>query len=153
MRRIFLVAAAVLAVLASIASGAAARTAAVGPVGATLRLVQRAPQVASVDLGAPGVSPGDALVFRSDLFDQTNTEQVGDLNITCTQMIGPENLCRGIFTLTDLGRLSVDALPVFPQPTVGIVNGGSGAFQLSRGEVHIDPRPDGTTSLTFHLFG
>ena len=153
MRRMWMLAAVGVALLALVTGGAtAAGTSADGPMGKTLQLVQRAPQVAFVDLGDPGPTPGDVLVFRSELFDATNTHEAGDLNITCTQAIGPENICRGIFTITGSGRLSVDALPVFPEPTVGIVNGGTGRFQLSRGEVHIDPRADGTTLLTFHLF-
>ena len=153
MRRIALVAGAGLALLGLVG----APTAASGnsddePDRTTLRVVQRAPEAAFVDLGDAGPTPGDVLVFRSELFDRTNTRPVGDLNITCTQGIGPENICRGIFTLTGRGRISVDALPIFPEPTVGTVNGGTGRFQLSRGEAHIEPRADGTTLITFHLF-
>jgi hypothetical protein len=149
MRRTVLLAMVGLAVIALVAAGASA--AGSTPSGRTLRLVQGAPQVAFVDLSAPGPSAGDVLVFRSELFESTGTELVGDLNITCTQAIGPENICRGIFTITDRGQLSVDALPVFPEPATGIVNGGNGDFRLARGDVDIEPQPDGTTSLTFHL--
>jgi hypothetical protein len=120
--------------------------------GKSLVLVQSAPQVAAVDLGDPGPSAGDVLVFRSELLDTTGS-QVGQLNITCTQAIGTEHICRGIFTLTGRGQLSVDALPTFPQPVVGIVNGGNGEFQRTRGEVEIRPRADGTTLITFELSG
>jgi hypothetical protein len=153
MRRTLLLAAVGLAVLGLVTGGAgAAATPSDRLAGRTLRLVQSAPQVAVVDLNDPGPSPGDVLVFRSELLDETNTQPVGDLNITCTQAIGPENICRGIFTITGRGQLSVDALPVFPQATVGIVNGGNGQFRLSRGEVVIEPQADGTTLLTFRLF-
>ena len=118
----------------------------------TLVLVQSAPEVAFVDLDGAGPTAGDVLIFRSRLFDESGAELVGDLHVTCTQTIGPENLCRGIFTITGRGQLSVDALPVFPQPVVGIVNGGNGMFSRSRGEVEIEPQADGTTLLTFHLF-
>lgn len=150
MRRTTLLVTIGLTVIGLVAAGATAAGSAPG--GRTLRLVQGAPQVAFVDLADPGPTAGDVLVFRSDLFDATNTDLVGDLNITCTQAIGAENICRGIFSITGRGQLSVDALPVFPQPTVGIVNGGNGEFQLSRGQVDIEPQTDGTTLLTFHLF-
>lgn len=153
MRRTLLVAVGGLALFGLVVAGAGATGApAVARAGMTMRLVQRAPQVAFVDLTDPGPSAGDVLVFRSELFDPTNTTQVGDLDITCTQGIGAENICRGIFTLTGRGQLSVDALPVFPNPVVGIVNGGNGEFQLTRGDVDIEPQPDGTTLITFHLF-
>lgn len=133
---------------------AAARAAgpAAEPGGKILRLVQGAPEVAFVDLNGAGPSAGDVLVFRSELFDETGAASVGDLNITCTQAIGPENICRGIFSITGRGQLSVDALPLFPNPTIGIVNGGNGEFRRVRGEVEIEPQADGTTLLTFHLF-
>jgi len=150
MRRTMLLATIGLTVIGLVAAGASAAGSAPG--GRTLRFVQGAPQVAFVDLGETGPSAGDVLVFRSELFDETNTHAAGDLNITCTQAIGPENICRGIFSVTGRGQLSVDALPVFPQPAVGIVSGGNGDFQLSRGEVEIEPQSDGTTLLTFHLF-
>ena len=150
MRRTLLLAGIGLTVIGLVAAGASAAGASRGA--RTLVLVQGAPQIAFVDLGDPGPSAGDVLVFRSELFDAA-AAQVGDLNITCTQAIGPENICRGIFTVTGRGQLSVDALPAFPQPTVGMVNGGNAEFQRTRGEVHIEPRADGTTLLTFHLFG
>ena len=150
-RTMFLTVAAVgilsIAAGSSIASGAPRRDERT-----TLIVVQRAPQVASIDLGATGPSAGDVLVFRSDLYDRTNSARVGDLNITCTQTIGPENLCRGIFTFTGRGALSVDALPLFPNATVGIVTGGSGRFSRVRGDADIQPQQDGTTIITFHLF-
>lgn len=150
MKRTLLVAAVGTALLGLAAVGARASGSPAG--GRTLVVVQSAPEVAFVDLADPGPSPGDVLVFRSELLDVENAP-LGDLNITCTQAIGAENICRGIFTIAGRGQLSVDALPTFPEPTVGIVNGGNGEFRRSRGEVDIAPRSDGTTLITFHLFG
>ncbi len=133
----------------SAAAGSSAHTAA----DRSMVVVQRAPQQAFVDLGDPGPTAGDILVFKSSLFDETNTDKVGVLNITCTQGIGAANICRGIFWFFGRGRISVDALPHFPQPTTGIVNGGTGEFRLSRGDAHIQPQADGTTVIAFHLFG
>ena len=131
-----------------VASGAPGRS---GPRETSFTVIQRAPDVASIDLEDAGPSPGDVLVFRSALFDRTNTERVGELNITCTQSFGVHHICRGIFSFSGEGRLSVDALPQFPNATTGIVNGGSGKFRLARGDIDIHPRADGTTRVTFHL--
>ena len=150
MRRTAVIAVGTLALLGGLASSAASKGS-VRSERTTFVIVQRAPQVASLDFGVPGPSAGDVLVFRGDIYNRTNSTQLGDLNITCTQTIGPENICRGIFTFTSQGALSVDALPVFPNPTVGIMNGGSGKFALARGDADIQPRPDGTTLITFHL--
>jgi hypothetical protein len=138
--------------IAMVAASASVAGSAPDARGRALVLVQGVPQVAFVDLNGAGPTAGDVLVFRSELFDETGAELVGDLNITCTQAIGLENICRGIFSITGRGQLAVDALPTFPLPTVGIVNGGNGEFSRSRGEVEIEPQADGTTLLTFHLF-
>ena len=153
--RKLLLAAAALATIALAMGSLGAASSAPAPAGGgetTLTVIQRAPDVASIDLGDAGPSPGDVLVFRSALFDRTNTDRVGDLNIACTESFGVHYICRGIFRISGEGRLSVDALPQFPNPTTGIVNGGSGKFRLARGDVDIDPMPDGTTRVTFHLF-
>jgi len=137
--------------LAGVALGVGAASGA-GDASTTLTITQRTPQAAALDLGSQGPSPGDVLIFRSALFDETNTERVGSLHITCTQSFGARHVCRGIFVLTGRGRLSVDALPEFPLPTTGIVNGGTNEFERARGEAHIKPQPDGTTLIKFHLF-
>jgi hypothetical protein len=120
--------------------------------GETLVVIQSLPRQQYVDLGDPGPSPGDLLVFASTLANQGGTP-VGDLHIACTQNFDQVAVCVGIFNLSGRGKISVDASPVFPNPTVGMVTGGTGEFQNVRGEAHIDPQPDGTTKITFHLLG
>jgi len=118
--------------------------------GETLIVIQSPPRQQFVDLGDPGPSPGDLLEFASTLANQTGTP-IGDLHISCTQSFDQVAVCVGIFKLSGRGKLSVDASPVFPNATVGMVTGGTGEFQDVRGEAHIDPQPDGTTKITFHL--
>jgi hypothetical protein len=151
MRRI----ATTVAVVVLIATGGiAARASSPDAGGRTIALVQRAPDQAFDDLDENGIpSPGDILVFRSSLFDPTDTNQIGDLHIQCVVNFGGRAVCVGIFTLTGRGQLAVDALPAFPNAVTGIVTGGNGEFQRARGEADIEPRSDGTTAITFHLFG
>ena len=107
--------------------------------GETLVVIQSPPRQQYIDLGTPGPSPGDLLIFASTLANQGGTT-IGDLHIGCTLNFGQ-------------GKLSVDASPVFPNPTVGMVTGGTGEFENARGEVNLDPQPDGTTRVTFDLLG
>ena len=120
--------------------------------GETLVVIQSPPRQQYVDLGNPGPSPGDLLEFASTLANQAGTP-IGDLHIACTQNFDQVAVCVGIFNLSRRGKISVDASPVFPNPTVGMVTGGTGEFQNVRGEAQIDPQPDGTTKITFHLLG
>ncbi|HZC99557.1 MAG TPA: hypothetical protein VFA46_05015 [Actinomycetes bacterium] len=120
--------------------------------GETLVVIQSPPRQQYVDLADPGPSPGDLLVFASTLASQAGNP-TGDLHIACTQNFDQVAVCVGIFDLSGRGKISVDASPVFPSPTVGMVTGGTGEFQNVRGEAHIDPQPDGTTKITFHLLG
>jgi hypothetical protein len=154
MRRILTAIAGVAVVLIAAGGVAAAHASSSDATGRTITVVQRAPAQAFDDLDEDGVpSPGDILVFRSSLFDPTNTNQVGDLHIHCVVNFGGKAVCMGIFTLTGRGQLAVDALPEFPNAVTGIVTGGNGEFQRARGEADIEPQADGTTAITFHLFG
>ena len=155
MRRNLSVAAATAGLMVMVAGGiAGARASSPGAAeGRTMTVVQRAPDQAFQDFGAPGPTPGDILVFRSALFDETNTTPLGDLHIQCVVSFGNKAVCVGIFSFTGRGQLAVDALPEFPLPATGIVTGGSGEFQRTRGQADIEPQPDGTTVITFHLFG
>jgi len=153
MRRILTSVAGVAVVLMA-AGGIAARASSSDAAGRTIAVVQRAPDQAFDDLDGNGVpSPGDILVFRSSLFDPTDTTPVGDLHIQCVVNFGGRAVCGGIFTLTGRGQLAVEALPEFPNAVTGIVTGGNGEFQRARGDVDIEPQSDGTTAITFHLFG
>src|SRR5262249_56543215 len=104
------------------------------------------PRQQYVDRGNPGPSPGDLLEFALPISNQAGAP-IGDLHIACTQNFDQVAVCVGIFNLFRRGKLSVDASPVFPNSTVGMVTGGTGEFQNVRGEAHIDPQPDGTTKI------
>src|SRR5262249_48117512 len=92
--------------------------------GETLVVIQSPPRQQYVDLGDPGPSPGDLLEFASTLANQAGAP-VGDLHIACTQNFDQVAVCVGIFNLFRRGKISVDASPVFPNSTVGMVTGGT----------------------------
>jgi len=137
------------AIVATIGVGITSASTGTRP-GETLVVIQSPPRQQYIDLGAPGPSPGDLLAFASTLANQAGIP-IGDLHIACTQNFDQVAVCAGIFNLSGRGKISVDASPVFPNPTVGMVTGGTGEFQNVRGEAHIVPQPDGTTKITFHL--
>ena len=140
------------AALLGFAAGGSGFARAAGFTDETLVVVQQAPDQQFVDLGAPGPSPGDILVFHSALTDTTGGD-LGDLNIQCGVNFSGLAVCLGIFSIDGRGQISVDALPEFPLPATGIVTGGNGDFRNARGEADIQPQQDGTTLITFHLIG
>ena len=155
MRRKFITTAGTVVCATAVVATIGAGTTSASPakrLGETLVVIQSPPRQQYVDLGDPGPSPGDLLEFASTLASQAGTP-VGDLHIACTQNFDQVAVCVGIFNLSGRGKLSVDASPVFPNSTVGMVTGGTGEFQNVRGEAHIDPQPDGTTKITFNLLG
>src|SRR5262249_32257292 len=111
--------------------------------GKTRVVTQSPPRQQYVALGDPGPSPGDLLVFASTLANQAGTP-IGDLHIACTQNFDQVAVCVGIFNLSRRGKLSVDASPVFPNPTVGMVTGGTRAVPKQRGRPPNDPPPHRT---------
>jgi len=140
------------AALVGFAAGGSGLARAAAPTDETLVVVQQAPEQRFVDLGAAGPSPGDVIAFHSALTD-TSGGHLGDLNIQCGVNFGGLAVCVGIFSIDGRGQLSVDALPEFPHPVTGIVTGGNDDFRNVRGDADIQPQPDGTTLITFHLIG
>jgi len=119
--------------------------------GRTIVVIQKDTRSQFIDLGDPGPSPGDIVVFASDLFSKDERSQVGDLDIQCINNFDRRAVCVGIFTLAGKGQISVDALPRFPEAVEGIVTGGNGLFSNARGEADIRPLDQERTKITFHL--
>src|SRR5262249_60242916 len=84
--------------------------------GETLVVIQSPPRQQYLDLGAPGPSPGDLLVFASTLTNPAGTP-IGDLHIACTQNFDQVAVCVGIFNLSRRGDVSGAACPLVPRPT------------------------------------
>jgi hypothetical protein len=82
--------------------------------GETLVVIQSPPRQQHLDLGDPGPSPGDLLVFASTLANQARTP-IGDLHIACTQNFDQVAVCVGIFNLSR--RASSQSTPRPCSPT------------------------------------
>ena len=86
----------------------------------------------------PILSPGDAYVFSSPLFDEANRAKVGRLHVQCTvTKRGTEEtattLCTGVFKLRD-GQIVVNTVIAGdPRTVTGAVTGGDGAYAGARG--------------------
>ena len=107
-----------------------------------------------VDVGKPGFSPGDVLVFVERLNDEADDSVVGKSRIQCTVHVGPWAICIGTFNFTGRGEIVGEGMVPFEDnvdPFDVPVTGGTGDFSNVRGEVHIEPVSDAVERETFEL--
>ena len=107
-----------------------------------------------VDVGKPGFSAGDVLVFVERLTDEGDDSVVGKGRIQCTVHVGPWAICTGTFNFTGRGEIVGEGLVPFSDNVASFdvpVTGGTGDFTNVRGEVHIEPVSDTEERETFEL--
>jgi hypothetical protein len=105
-----------------------------------------------LDLGAPGNSLGDQIVFTTRLL-QGGTE-VGHQGGVCTvtSVARHQAQCVATYALGG-GQVTAQALVSLdnPAPYAVAVTGGSGRYQGTEGEVRVQPVSGTRGILTFHL--
>jgi hypothetical protein len=150
---------ALVATLAVVAGGAvtasAAAPAASASSGRTLEFVVefRPFDQNFVDVGAPGISIGDASVFRDQLLDARGRrvgEEAGTCLITDVAADGVQTLCNGGIVLRD-GQIEFQGVATnAPSKTLAVV-GGTGRYRGASGEAVLVEKGDGTGTLTLRL--
>ena len=111
--------------------GAAAST---GP--ATIRITNKEVDVARVDVGRRGKSPGDMEIIRQHLFDRRQN-RIGRAELVCTFVDSRRaRVCRGTYVLPK-GKLVVGGSLSFRQFYDLAVVGGTGLYDNARGSVTV----------------
>ena len=102
------------------------------------------------DLGAPGPSAADVIVFHDQLFQ--NGEAVGDEVGSCVLVdeTGLSN-CSGVMQLEDRGTITFSFVNAPPPHKVLAVTGGSGQFWTAGGDGTLDENEDHTGTLVLRL--
>jgi hypothetical protein len=102
------------------------------------------------DLGQPGFSAADVIVFHDQL--QQGTRTVGDEVGSCVLVdeAGLSN-CSGVVQLTSRGTITFSFVNAPPPHKVLAVTGGSGQFATVRGDGTLDENGDGTGTLVLQL--
>jgi hypothetical protein len=102
------------------------------------------------DLGAPGFSAADVIVFHDQL--QQGTQTVGDEVGSCVMVdaTGLSN-CSGVVQLTNRGTIAFSFVNLPPPHKVLAITGGSGQFATARGDGTLDENGDGTGTLVLKL--
>ena len=104
------------------------------------------------DLGAPGFSAADVIVFHDQLLQ--SAKAVGDEVGSCVLVdeTGLSN-CSGVVQLEDRGTITFSFVNAPPPHKVLAVTGGSGQFRTARGDGTLDENGDGTGTLVLRLIG
>jgi hypothetical protein len=104
------------------------------------------------DLGAPGPSAADVIVFHDQLLQGAKT--VGDEVGSCVLVdeTGLSN-CTGVMRLENRGTITYSFVNAPPPHKVLAITGGSGEFRTARGDGTLDENGDGTGTLVLRLIG
>lgn len=109
--------------------------AATGP--ATVRITDRQTQVARVDVGRQGRTPGDMEIFNSLVYNQRVTPRpLGHSEFVCTYTIGINRSCQGTIFLPK-GKLMVGGVLRYRQFYELAVIGGTGLYDNARGTLTV----------------
>lgn len=122
----------------------------------TFRVTATVTEGTQIDLGAPGPSLGDQVVFSGPLLQ--GGHQVGHQGGVCTtvSLQRHEAQCIATYSFGD-GQITAQALVILgsPVPYDVAITGGTGRYEGAKGQVHTRPatptNPNGI--LTFHLEG
>ena len=107
----------------------------------------------SLDLGAPGDTPGDVLFFDNPLRNWSETKAVGRFTSRCTQVTDAAYHCQGTLLL-EHGTIELATTTDFSgeDGIVAAVVGGTRGRSGANGEVRITPTSTpGTSSLIVRL--
>jgi hypothetical protein len=117
------------------------------PAGATrLVVIAREVDFTIIDVGPQGDSPGDAMAFTDDLFDQAG-RRIGRDQAHCTIMFRGDVLCDASFVIAGRGQLLIHGVGL-----TFAVTGGTGEFKKARGQMHETFLPTGEFRFAFTLY-
>lgn len=99
------------------------------------------PSYTNIDVDPPGATPGDMMVFQSDIVDSTTKKPVGHNSGWCVRTWTTRELSECTFTLTLAdGEISVQGPSDRHGETVLAVTGGTGKYSGARGELKLNTR-------------
>ena len=100
-----------------------------------------------VDVGQPGISAGDVIVFHDTLLK--GNQQVGDEAGSCVVIdTTPLANCTGVVRLAGQDAITFAFLNAPPPKKVVAITGGSGTYRTAQGDGLLVEHGDGTGTLT-----
>ena len=118
----------------------------------TIRVTAVTTEQKLLDLGGPGFSLGNEIVFSQKLLQGAN--QVGHDGSVCTEVsvARQEAQCIATYSFPG-GQITAQALVIFGStaPYDGSITGGTGKYEGAKGELHVQTVSPTEGILTFHL--
>jgi hypothetical protein len=118
----------------------------------TIRVTAVTTEQKILDLGGPGFSLGNEIVFSQKLLQGAN--QVGHDGSVCTEVsvARQEAQCIATYSFPG-GQITAQALVIFGStaPYNGSITGGTGKYEGAKGELHVQNVSPTEGILTFHL--
>ena len=118
----------------------------------TIRVTAVTTEQKLLDLGGPGFSLGNEIVFSQKLLQGAN--QVGHEGSVCTEVsvARQEAQCIATYSFPG-GQITAQALVIFGStaPYDGSITGGTGKYEGAKGELHVQNVSPTEGILTFHL--
>ena len=118
----------------------------------TIRVTAVTTEQKLLDLGGPGFSLGNEIVFSQKLLQGAN--QVGHDGSVCTEVsvARQEAQCIATYSFPG-GQITAQALVIFGStaPYDGSITGGTAKYEGAKGELHVQNVSPTEGILTFHL--
>ncbi|MGO9078799.1 MAG: allene oxide cyclase barrel-like domain-containing protein [Streptosporangiaceae bacterium] len=118
----------------------------------TIRVTVVTTEQKLLDLGGPGFSLGNEIVFSQKLLQ--GAKQVGHDGSVCTEVsvARQEAQCIATYSFPG-GQITGQALVILGSkaPYVGSITGGTGKYEGAKGELHVQNVSPTEGILTFHL--
>ena len=118
----------------------------------TIRVTAVTTEQKLLDLGGPGFSLGNEIVFSQKLLQGAN--QLGHDGSVCTEVsvARQEAQCIATYSFPG-GQITAQALVIFGStaPYDGSITGGTGKYEGAKGELHVQNVSPTEGILTFHL--
>jgi hypothetical protein len=120
----------------------------------TLTVILKFLRFKVIDVGRHGESPGDVVIFKDALFDETGTERIGTDWGECRLNFGGVYTCNITASIDGRGTITgTGAVSFAEEPRLFPITGGSGDFQQASGESELTVVDAETERIVFHLFG
>ena len=118
----------------------------------TIRVTAVVTELKLLDLGGPGFSLGNEIVFSEKLLQGAN--QLGHAGAVCTEVSVARQEAQCIATYSFAGgQITGQALVILNStaPYDGSITGGTGKYEGAKGELHVQTLSPTEGILTFHL--